>query len=212
MLKTKKGEQELSTEERIKEAAKKLFTQKGFEATKTRDIAEASGINLALLNYYFRSKKKLFELVMKENIQLFLGVIVEHFENKNLSFEEKVAFVADHYIDMLLENPDLPSFVQQHIKTRPAPGEEAKGPAAQKIQLIRKYFIEDFEAGVKKGIYKDVHPMHVMANLMGLIIWPFTSTTMLMAKAGISNRKEFEKLMHQRKKMIPIWIKAMFEK
>ena len=33
----------------------------------TRDIAEEAGINLALLNYYFRSKEKLFGIVMMEN-------------------------------------------------------------------------------------------------------------------------------------------------
>ena len=49
---------------KIKQAARKLFTEKGFDAVKTRDIAAEAGINLALLNYYFRSKEKLFEIVM----------------------------------------------------------------------------------------------------------------------------------------------------
>jgi AcrR family transcriptional regulator len=52
-----------STEEKIKQAARDLFQEKGFSATKTRDIAERSGINLALLNYYFRSKSKLFDFL-----------------------------------------------------------------------------------------------------------------------------------------------------
>lgn len=30
----------------------------GYAATRTRDIAEEAGINLALLNYYFRNKEK----------------------------------------------------------------------------------------------------------------------------------------------------------
>ena len=61
-----------STEEKIKAAARKVFTRKGFAATRTRDISEEAGINLALLNYYFRSKEKLFDLVMMENMQHFL--------------------------------------------------------------------------------------------------------------------------------------------
>jgi AcrR family transcriptional regulator len=51
---------EPTTEEQIKEAARRVFTRKGYAATRTRDIAEESGHNLALLNYYFRSKEKLF--------------------------------------------------------------------------------------------------------------------------------------------------------
>ncbi len=53
-----------STEDKIKQAARKLFTKNGFAAVKTRDIAAEAGINLALLNYYFRSKKKLFEIII----------------------------------------------------------------------------------------------------------------------------------------------------
>lgn len=46
-----------STEQKIIEAARTVFTKKGFAATRTRDIADEAGINLALLNYYFGSKK-----------------------------------------------------------------------------------------------------------------------------------------------------------
>ena len=56
-----------STEEKIKEAARRVFTKKGYAATRTRDIAEESGYNLALINYYFRSKEKLFDIVMLEH-------------------------------------------------------------------------------------------------------------------------------------------------
>ncbi|MFV0289726.1 MAG: TetR family transcriptional regulator, partial [Mangrovibacterium sp.] len=55
----------MSTEEKIMEAARKVFHAKGFAATRTRDIAEEAGINLALLNYYFKSKQKLFAMVME---------------------------------------------------------------------------------------------------------------------------------------------------
>ena len=69
------NEQEQSTEEKILEAASEVFTKKGFAGTRTRDIAEKAGINLALLNYYFRSKEKLFEQVMKIKVVLLFGKI-----------------------------------------------------------------------------------------------------------------------------------------
>lgn len=67
MAKQLKKKIDQTTEEKIKIAARKLFTRKGFAAVKTRDIAEEAGINLALLNYYFRSKEKLFKLIMEES-------------------------------------------------------------------------------------------------------------------------------------------------
>ena len=42
------------------EAAIRLFAQKGFQGTKTKEIAEASGINEALIFRDFRSKEKLY--------------------------------------------------------------------------------------------------------------------------------------------------------
>ena len=45
MRKKEKAVTDLSTEEKIKEAAGKVFTQKGYAAARTRDIAGEAGIN-----------------------------------------------------------------------------------------------------------------------------------------------------------------------
>ena len=58
-----------TTEAKIIEAARQLFIHKGYARPRTRDIADKAGINLALLNYYFRSKEKLFHLIMQEKMQ-----------------------------------------------------------------------------------------------------------------------------------------------
>ena len=69
-------EKNTSTEEKIKGAASRVFTQKGYAATRTRDIAEESGLNLALINYYFRSKEKLFDIIIVEHLQLFIHSVM----------------------------------------------------------------------------------------------------------------------------------------
>ena len=51
----------VTTEQKIIRAADNLFTQKGYAATKTREIADEAGVNLALLNYYFGSKENLYK-------------------------------------------------------------------------------------------------------------------------------------------------------
>src|SRR5580698_2173482 len=98
MAKAKKKE-DASAEERIKQAARKLFTEKGFDAVKTRDIAAEAGINLALLNYYFRSKEKLFDIVMLENFQQFVAQLIPVLSDENLSLDEIMVKVAERYIE-----------------------------------------------------------------------------------------------------------------
>ncbi|HMZ24949.1 MAG TPA: TetR/AcrR family transcriptional regulator, partial [Saprospiraceae bacterium] len=111
MGKEEQIEKSASTEEKIKEAARRVFTRKGYAATRTRDIAEESGYNVALINYYFRSKEKLFDLIMLEHLQLFVSSVHDHINDRTTSLPQKVEILISHYIDMLIKNPDLPVFV-----------------------------------------------------------------------------------------------------
>ena len=209
MCAKKKVTIDVSTEEKIKAAAKKLFTQKGFSATKTRDIAEEAGINLALLNYYFRSKQKLFEIVMRENVILFIGGMIDSIKNiEHLTLEEKLEIVIDKYIDMLIANPDLPFFILSVSHSGHFEGDESD-PLFNGMKQLRAAFFKDIVENIQSGYLKEIHPLHIISNMMSLIVFPFAAKNLLKARTGVS-QKEFEKLMLERKKLIPVWIKSMF--
>ena len=109
----------ISTEEKIKLAARTVFMRKGYAATRTRDIAEESGLNLALINYYFRSKENLFNIVMLEICQLFASNVKELLNNSETSIEQKIEKLVHHYIDMLQSNPSIPFFILNEAHTDP---------------------------------------------------------------------------------------------
>ena len=88
MKKSEKFHLKKSTEEKIKIAAEKLFMEKGFSGTRTRDIAEAANINLALLNYYYRSKENLFNMIIMEKLDKFINLMIEILNDKSTSFAE----------------------------------------------------------------------------------------------------------------------------
>lgn len=52
------------TEVRIRDAALELFSRRGFSSVTTKDIADATGVNPALIYYYFGSKEELFRRVV----------------------------------------------------------------------------------------------------------------------------------------------------
>jgi AcrR family transcriptional regulator len=52
-----------ATKERIFQVAEELFAQKGFEGTRTRDIAEQAGINISTLHFHWKSKEDLYAAV-----------------------------------------------------------------------------------------------------------------------------------------------------
>ena len=51
------------TPELILDAAEAVFADSGFDGATTRAIAEAAGVNPALIHYHFKSKEQLFEAV-----------------------------------------------------------------------------------------------------------------------------------------------------
>ena len=53
-----------ATKIRLLDASERLFAERGFAGASVRDIAEASGCNLAAMNYHFSSKEKLYQEVM----------------------------------------------------------------------------------------------------------------------------------------------------
>lgn len=59
--------------ERILHTARKLFIKNGYTGTSIRDIAKASGTNIAYVNYYFESKYNLFEIIFDEAFDILIN-------------------------------------------------------------------------------------------------------------------------------------------
>jgi len=202
----KKKVQDLSTEEKIKEAARKIFTKKGYAATRTRDIAEESGINLALLNYYFRSKEKLFELVMLENFGVFINSVKEIINNTETTLDQKIENIVEFYINQLLSNPDLPLFIMNEIRSN----SKMLKTKINKDIFLKSYFIQQLSAQLKKQGKGDINPVHYLMNVLGMTIMPFIMGPLLI-EIGMLKPQEFEKAMMERKKLIPTWIKTLLQ-
>ena len=60
----------ITTEQLILEAATKVFNEKGYDGTTVQDIADAANTTKSMVNYYFRSKEKLFGVVFKNQFHV----------------------------------------------------------------------------------------------------------------------------------------------
>ncbi|RED22642.1 TetR family transcriptional regulator [Flavobacterium cutihirudinis] len=195
-----------STEEKIKTAAKTVFYKKGFTATRTRDIAEEAGLNLALLNYYFRSKAKLFEIIMTETFVGFIDSIKVILNDEKTSLEQKVEIIAERYIDFIIKEPEIPVFILTEIRNNPE-GLLKRLPIREIIN--ESVFIKQFLTAVEKKEITESNPLHFLMNILGLVVFPFIAKPIIMGSRNLET-EAFNDLMRERKKKIPIWIKAMF--
>ncbi|MDR3711756.1 MAG: TetR family transcriptional regulator [Puia sp.] len=200
-----KGGSDLSAEEKIKEAARKLFTQKGFAATRTRDIAQEAGINLALLNYYFRSKEKLFEIIMAENFKQFIRGISVNLSDERATIVEKADRIVKAYIDFLTLHPDLPLFVLNEIRGNPS---RFAKRIDEEVAPMRTLFLKQIREAGKDGRILPIDPFHFIANLIGLTVFPFVARPILQRVTGTTD-EQFNAFMQERKTLVPDWIRAI---
>jgi AcrR family transcriptional regulator len=208
MAKTKEAKKiDTSTEEKIKEAARVVFHKKGYAATRTRDIAEEADINLALLNYYFRSKEKLFDIIMVETLSGFLQHLTVILNDAKTSLEKKIELLAFNYVNFLLGEPGVPLFIMSELRNNPI-GLMAKLPVQNVV--LNSEFIKQYQNAVDAGKVKESNPLQFLMNVMGLVIFPFIAQPMLMGLGQIDG-KQFNQLMQERKKLIPVWVKAMMK-
>ena len=198
MVKVKK---EAGAEQRILEAAKKVFMQKGLAGARMQDIADEAGINKAMLHYYFRSKDKLFEVIFKEAASALFPKIVAII-SEDISLFDKIRKFTKEYLEIVIENPYLPLFVLNEVNKQPV-NFHAKMFAAKPPDF--SLLVKQIDSEVKKGIIKPISPVHLVMNMMSMCVFPFISKPMLQIVMHMDDL-QFRYLMDQRKTEIANFI------
>ncbi len=202
-------EKDISTEKKIKEAARKVFHEKGYGQARTRDIADEAGINLALLNYYFRSKEKLFDIIMEESLIEIFSVIIDIVNDESTSLDRKIDIVVNGYIDSLLVNPNLPLFVLSEIQANPE--KLMKKVGVPKSMILNSYFYKQMQDQLDLKDIKDFTPLHIFINLVSMTVFPIVGKPLLMALHHPMNEDMYITFMNERRIFVPMWIKGMLK-
>jgi AcrR family transcriptional regulator len=187
-----------STEQKILDAAKQVFISKGMSGARMQDIADAAGINKALLHYYFRSKEKLFETIFSEALEKLFPRLTFILESGKTIFE-KIEMICVEYVSQIQQMPYLPVFIISEVNRQP----EAflkKMTGSRKPPF--KAFIITIETAIKRKEIKPVQPLQLLMNIISLNIFPFMMKPLLQHVGGIS-KKQFDTLMEERKKIVP---------
>ena len=153
--------------QQIIETALQLFAEKGFEGTSIRDIAEKAAVNVAMVNYYFGTKEKLFEKIVEYKSSATRGLLDEILKNKDLTHIEKIEAIIDSYIEKLFTHRMFHRLIQQELILNQRENLQSAIvnnfiPNAMIIKSI-------IESGIKKGDFKKVDHELTIATLNGTI-------------------------------------------
>lgn len=186
-----------STEQRIFDAARELFVQKGLDGAKMQEIADRAGINKALLHYYYRSKEKLYEMVAKAVINRAFPVIRQLIESEE-PLEEKITRFIDFYIELISKNTFIPLFIITELNKHPDRFFEAIFPA----DLPRpEVFFRQVEDEIARGNIRPIKPQHLLVNIVSMCVFPFVAKPMLRVVLGLS-QAEINQFLAERKEEV----------
>lgn len=94
-----------SAEARIKEAALKLFSRKGFYQTSTSEIAGAAGVGKGSLYWYWKSKEDLAFSLVSDMLELFVGILKD-FSGRNQPVFQNMQELAESLGDLYEMNKE----------------------------------------------------------------------------------------------------------
>lgn len=198
----------MSTEEKIKEAAKSVFVRNGYSGARMQDIADEAGINKALLHYYFRSKEKLFELIFFEVFDIVIPQL-RATVNTDQSVEEKIKSFAFTYIDVIQANPHVPIFIL-HELSQGADRFVEKLKQRQVIPEMAQFMLQLIDE-MESGKIKSFQPLHLFMNIISMCAFPFVAKPLLQAVSGVSE-EDWTVLMNERKEEVTRFILSAIKK
>jgi AcrR family transcriptional regulator len=199
-------ETELSSEEKIIQAARLVFMRKGFAGARMQDIADEAGINKALLHYYFRNKEKLFEVISREAFDILIPQVLDVF-NSDLDFFGKIRGLARAYIKMASENPYLPIFVLNQMHTDPGHFRKVFGKVSRRIPLPR--FRQEISQAVKEGLIRPVEPHQLIMNIISLCLFPYIARPMFQMVMQVTDDQFMEMAETRRESVAEFIIQAI---
>ncbi len=189
---------EKETDEKIYEAARDVFHERGFDGARMQDIADRAGINKALLHYYYRSKDLLFEKVYQAAAKKLFPSFITALRGEDPLPAKVEKFVAG-YIDTLRDNPYMPGFILHELNRNP---NRLKSFLPQMVEQLIGPFLAEIEAEIASGRLPHKNARHFVVSMFSLCVFPFVARPMLQAVLGFDD-DGFNQFLTERKTEIP---------
>jgi AcrR family transcriptional regulator len=144
------------TRERLVDAARRIFADKGYEAASVREITAAAAVNLGAITYHFGSKQGLYEAVLDSLLDPLVRAVGpgEGSGGEGSALDRIDGLVAQVFAH-LEANPDLQQLVLQHAGTRQA----LPGPIYERLPLLVGRLAEEIRLGQADGSIRAGDPV-----------------------------------------------------
>jgi TetR/AcrR family transcriptional regulator len=163
------------TRARILEAAVQEFSSNGLAGARTEQIAEAAGVNKALLYYYFSNKQALYDAALETVAQRVVSSSLAAMLAECSAGERLVHFALNHF-DRIHTQRTFQSLMQQEMIRLHRGEENAVAPLVDKVfRPMMSRLREVFKEGKSSGELVQVDDMQIMYAALGANVFYFLS-------------------------------------
>jgi len=196
------------TRARILDAAVNEFSANGLAGARTEQIAEAAGVNKALLYYYFQSKQALYDAALEAVATRVVTSGLAAIESDCSAGERLVQFALNHF-DRIHSQRGFQSLMQQEMM-RLREGEENAAPLVEKVFRPMMGRLEAvYQEGRASQELVDVDAWQIMYAALGANVFYFLSAPVMGLLTGM-DLFERSKLEHRRKAAVDYLGKTIF--
>jgi TetR/AcrR family transcriptional regulator len=172
------------TRARILEAAVNEFSANGLAGARTEQIAEAAGVNKALLYYYFQSKQALYDAALESVATRVVTSGLAAIESDRSAGERLVQFALNHF-DRIHSQRGFQSLMQQEMM-RLREGEENAAPLVEKVFRPMMGRLEAvYQEGRASKELVDVDEWQIMYAALGANVFYFLSAPVMGLLTGM---------------------------
>lgn len=183
-----------TTEELIKDTARKIFLKEGRLHATTADIGKEAGLPRTSVHYYFRTRDLLFKQVFIEALEKLTKELNE-VVGSQLPFPRKIEKYVEIWLKNTLEYPYLDTFVVTEIISQ-------QYKPIDKIADVRmKDFLNQIKKAMNNGEISGDDPMQFVLNLFSLLRYPFVTAPLYKELLGLDD-KRYRGLLKQRQKEV----------
>jgi AcrR family transcriptional regulator len=167
-----------TSKEKVIQASISLFNTKGFDGTSIRDIAAKANVNVAIVSYYFKSKKGLLEHLITSYLDQYIKVMEDVFSTaESLSAREGLHKMTKALLLYQAEHRHLARFVNREMTLDNVLIREVMTTYLAK----EKYFLKQlFERGIRSKEFRKLSIPSIIAQYKGMLIMPILQPQYLM--------------------------------
>jgi AcrR family transcriptional regulator len=157
-----------TTRDKLLEAAIKLFAEKGFNGTTTREIAEKAEVNEALIFRHFSTKRDLYGAIIEKKIFEEPGIEITLETHKD-SKDDALVFtaIATRMFDRCGKDPSFMRLL--HFSA--LEGHDLSDMFFETyVEYINMLICDYIETRIKDGALRNVNPLYASKAFIGMVV------------------------------------------